>query len=113
VTNGVLNGGTTYGLAAGAHPYSVSFSPDGLFLAATNFGLNNVSVFPFSAGGVLSAGASYALPVGSFGPYFGSFSPNGANFATVNHTTNDVTMFTVHFHQTTHILLSLAYLQTM
>ena len=83
-TGGVLGAGTSYPLPSGStNPWSVTFSPDGKYLAVADEG-SGITIFTVGAGGALSKGASYDLPYGSSTPFGVAFSPNGKYLASVN-----------------------------
>lgn len=76
-TPGSLSLAATYNLAASGFGYGVSFSPDGLYLAATSSGSTGiparVSLLDHSSPGSLSIAATYNLPDNGRGV---AFSPN-------------------------------------
>jgi 6-phosphogluconolactonase (cycloisomerase 2 family) len=94
-TGGVLSGGASYSLpATSEYPYSVVFSPNGLYLATANGGClgcassdpGDVTIFTVGAGS-LGGKTSYALPVAasSAEAFSVDFSPNGSYLAVANY----------------------------
>ncbi len=83
-----------HGAVTGINPYSVSWSPDGRFIAVVNFyngtGGNSLQIFNFS-------GSEYLTLVGSVStgnsPISVSWSPDGRFIAVVNKTSNTLQMF--------------------
>jgi DNA-binding beta-propeller fold protein YncE len=88
--------GTSYGSTpiGSAQPYSVAFSPDGLYLATANTGSNSVTITSIGANGP-SGAISYALSPGSTYPASVAFSPSGEYLATANFSSSDITLFKV------------------
>ena len=95
MTGSALSGGINYPLPTGGdRPNSVTFSPDGSLLAATNVGSDDMSLFNVT-GSTLSGGINLPLPASGDGPQSVSFSPDGILLATANGNSDDVSLFTV------------------
>ncbi len=94
-TTGVLTKITGSPFAAGNSPRSVTYSPDGLFLAVANQNSDDVSIFSVNQStGALTEIFGSPFAAGTL-PSSVAYSPDGLFLAVANEISNDVSVFSV------------------
>ena len=92
-------------------PESISFSPNGSYLATANADLNSVAIITVNSNGTLNKGTSYAIPVDAVSPVSVAFSPDGNYLATANANSDNVSVFYVETNGTLSAVLCILCLQ--